>query len=321
MVIQEGNVMHVVHPVCGGIDAHPAQLTACLRRVQDDRTIHTAWRDFGTTSAQRVACRTWLNEHGCPIAVLERTGVYWQPMYHVLVATLEVVVANARSVRQRPGKQTDTADAAWLADLLAHGLIEPSFLPPPAVQALRDLTRTCVALVQTRPQGQHRISKVLEDTNITVAHAMSDLCGTSGRRMRKALCAGDRHPKQRAALALGTFRRKLPALAVALTGQCTAHHGRFMQGELERMALRERQLAELDAQIRQATETCAPQLAHRQRLPGITAMTARDIIAEIGVDMRRCGAARRLASWAGGAPGNHERAGKRRQGRTRKGNR
>ena len=268
-----------------------------------------------------MACRTWLNEHGCPIAVLESTGVYWKPMYHVLVATLEVVVANARSVRQRPGKKTDKADAAWLAELLAHGLIEPSFIPPPAVQALRDLTRTRVALVQTRTQVQNRISKVLEDTNIKVAHAMSDLFGTSGRRMRKALCAGERHPKQLAALALGTLRRKLPELAVALTGQFTAHHGRFIQGELELMALLERQRAELDEQIRQATETCAPQLAQRQSLPGITAMTARDIIAEIGVAMSRVGSARRWASWAGGAPGNNERAGKRRKGRTRKGNR
>jgi transposase len=196
--------MQVVHPVCCGIDGHPAQLTACLRRVQDDGTLHTAWRDFGTPYEQLVACRTWLTEPGCPIAVLESPGVYWKPIYHVLIATLEVVVANARSVRQRPGKKTDKADAAWLAELLAHGLSEPSFLPPPAVQALRDLTRTRVALVQTRTQGQNRSSKVLEATTIKVAHARSDLLGTSGRRMLKAWCEGERHPKKLAALALGT---------------------------------------------------------------------------------------------------------------------
>jgi transposase len=196
--------MQVVHPVCGGIDGQPAQLTACLRRVQDDNTIHPEWRDFGTTSDPLVACRPWLNEQDCPSAVLESTGVSWQPIDHVLVATLEVVVANARSVRQRPGKKTDKADAAWVAELLAHGLIEPSLILPPAGQALRDLTRTRVALVQTRTQVQNRISKVLEDTNIKVAHAMSDRFGTSGRRMLKALCAGERHPMQLAALALGT---------------------------------------------------------------------------------------------------------------------
>ena len=137
--------------------------------------------------------------------------MYWQPIYHVLVETLAVVVANARSVRQRLGKKIDKAAAAWRAELFAHDLVEPRFLPPPAVQALRDLTRTRVALVQTRTQVQNRISKVLEDTNIKVAHAMSDLFGTSGRRMLKALCAGERNPQKLAALAMGTFRRKMPA--------------------------------------------------------------------------------------------------------------
>ena len=139
-------------------------------------------------------------------------------------------MANARSVRQRPGKKTDKADAAWLAELLAHGLVDPSFIPPPEVQALRDLTRTRVALVQTRTQVQNRLSKILEDTNSKVAHAMSDLFGTSGRRMLKALWRGSAPLTQLAALAMGTLRRKLPELALALTGQCTAHHGRLIQG-------------------------------------------------------------------------------------------
>ena len=313
--------MQVVHPVCCGIDGHAAQLTACLRRVNDAGQISTEWRDFGTTYDQLLALRAWLAEQGCPIAVLESTGVYWKPIYHVLVETLEIVVANARSVRQRPGKKTDKADAAWLAELLAHGLVEPSCIPPPAIQALRDLTRTRVALVQTRTQGQNRLSKMLEDTNIKVAHAMSDLFGTSGRRMLKALCKGERDPKKLAALAMGTLRRKLPALALALTGQFTAHHGRLIQGELALMELLERQIAELDAQIREATEPFAPQLQQLHSLPGVKAITARDIIAEIGLDMSRFGSAKRLASWAGMAPGNNESAGKRRKGRTRKGNR
>jgi len=224
--------MQVVHPVCCGIDGHAAQLTACLRQVNDDGQISTAWRDFGTTYDQLLALRAWLDEPGCPIVVLESTGVYWQPIYHVLVETLEVVVANARSVRQRPGKKTEKADAAWLAELLAHGLVEPSFIPPPAVQALRDLTRTRVALVHTRTQVQNRISTVWEDTNSKVAHAMSDLFGMSGRRMLKALCGGERDPHTLAALAMGTLRRKLPELELALTGQCTEHHGRLIQGAL-----------------------------------------------------------------------------------------
>ena len=210
--------MQVVHPVCCGIDGHAAQLTACLRRVNDAGQISTEWRDFGTTYDQLLALRAWLAEQGCPIAVLESTGVYWKPIYHVLVETLEIVVANARSVRQRPGKKTDKADAAWLAELLAHGLVEPSFIPPPAIQALRDLTRTRVALVQTRTQVQNRISKMLEDTNIKVAHAMSDLFGTSGRRMLKALCAGERNPHTARRFGHGHLTPQVARVGIGLDG-------------------------------------------------------------------------------------------------------
>jgi len=157
--IQEINVMHVMHPVCCGSDGPPTQLTACLRRGGDDGTIHTAWRDGGPTSDQRLALRAGLDEHGCPIVVRESPGVDWQPLSPVLVERLEVVVAQAPAVRQRPGKKTDTADAAGLAELLAHGLVDPSFLPPPEGHALRDLTRTRVALGQPRTPGHNRLSK------------------------------------------------------------------------------------------------------------------------------------------------------------------
>lgn len=178
--------MQVMHPVCGGIDGHAAQWTACLRQVGDDGTIHTAWRDVGTTYDQLLALRAWLDEPGCPIVVLESTGVDWEPISPGLVERLEVVVAKAHAVRQRPGQKTDTAEAAWLAALLAQGLVEPSVIPPPAVQAWRALTRPRVALVHTRTQVHNRLSTVWEDTNSKVAHAMSALCGMSGRRMLQA---------------------------------------------------------------------------------------------------------------------------------------
>jgi transposase len=246
--------------------------------------------------------------------VLESTGVYWKPLDHVLGETLAGVVAIARAVRQRPGKKTDKADAAWLVARLAPGLVEPSFLPPPMGQALRDLTRTRVALVQTWAQVHNRLSKVLEETTIKVAHAMSDLFGTSGRRMLQALCAGEHAPTKLAAWAMGTLRRKVPALALALPGQFTPPHGRLIQGERELLELLERQIAVLDEQIRPATEVCALQLEQLPSLPGIQALTARDIIAELGPDMSRLGSAKRWSSWAGVEPGNNESAGKRRQG-------
>jgi transposase len=158
--IQEGNVMHVMPPVCGGLDGQAVPLTACLRRGGDDGTIHPAWRDCGTTSDQLLALRAWLDEPGCPIVVLESPGVSWQPISHVLGERLAVVVPHAHTVRQRPGRKTDKAEAAWLAARLAHGLVEPRVIPPPAVPALRDLTRTRVVLGPTRTPGPNRLSKV-----------------------------------------------------------------------------------------------------------------------------------------------------------------
>ena len=152
--------MHVMHPVCCGLAGHPTQLTACRRRVGEDGTIHTAWRDFGPTSDQRLALRVWRDEPGGPIVVLESTGGDWQPIDHVLGERLEGVVAPAHAVRQRPGQQTDQADAAWLAARLAPGLVAPHLLPPPEVHAGRDRTRTRVALVQTRTQGHNRLSNI-----------------------------------------------------------------------------------------------------------------------------------------------------------------
>jgi transposase len=193
--------MQVVHPVCCGIDGHPTQLTACLRRVSAAGQLTTELRDFGTTYGERLAFRAWLVAQGCPLVVLESTGVYGQPIYHVLAETLEVLLAPAYAVRQRPGKKTDKADARWLAALLAHGLIEPSFIPPATVRALRDLTRTRVALVETRPQAKHRVVKRREDPNIPVAYVASDVFGPSGRRMLEALIAGERAPQKLAAYA------------------------------------------------------------------------------------------------------------------------
>jgi transposase len=313
--------MQVIHPVCCGIDVHAAQLTACLRRVSDEGQITIELVDFGTTYAALVAFRSWLQEHQCPVVALESTGVYWKPVYHVLSEVVEVLVANSRDVRQRPGKKTDKRDAAWIAELLAHGLITPSFVPPPQIRALRDLTRTRVSLVQMRTQAKNRVYKMLEDTNIKLATVVSDVFGTSGRRMLDALVAGERDPATLSALALGTLRRKIPQLEVALHGQFTEHHARLIHGALELVDLLGRQIAEIDQHLQELLSPMAPQLEQLVSIPGVNDITTRDIVAEIGLDMRHFGAASRLASWAGLCPGNHESAGKRRRGKGGKGNR
>ena len=257
----------------------------------------------------------------CPVVALESTGVYWKPIYHVLVGMAEVFIGNAYDMRRRPGKKTDKADAIWIAELLAHGLIQPSFVPPPEIRALRDLTRTRVALIQTRTQAKNRIQAVLEDTNIKLASVASDVFGKSGRQMLDALIAGERDPQKLAAMALGKMRRKLPQLELALTGQFTDHHGRIIQGALDLIDLLDTQIAQIDEQIEELVEPLRPQIDQLDTIPGVNATAAWLIIAEIGTDMSRFGSHARLSSWAGVSPGNNESAGKRRRGKSRRGNR
>ena len=313
--------MQVEHPVCCGIDVHKAMPTACLRRVGTDGQVSKEGREFATTYTSLLALSDWLVEQHCPVVAMESTGVYWQPVYHVLVGVVEVLVGNAREIRPRPGKKTDKADARWIAALLAHGLMRPSFVPPPEIRALRDLTRTRVGLVQTRTQVKNRVQKVLEDSNIKLASVVSDVFGKSGRQMLQALLHGERDAQQLASLALGRLRRKLPELKLALAGQCTEHHGRLLALSLELIELLERQIAELDEQIRLLVEPFLPQNEQLDSIPGVDATAARDILGEIGTDMSRFGSAARLASWVKVSPGNNASAGKRRPGRTGKGNR
>lgn len=313
--------MHVVYPICCGLDVHPASVVACLRCVGDDGQMRLERREYGTTHSEWLTLGEWLLAEHCPIVAMESTGVYWRPVYHLLCGLVEVVVGNPQEIRQRPGKKTDKADASWIAELLAHGLIRPSFIPPPAIQALRDLTRTRVSLVQTRTQAKQRVLKILEDTNVKVANVVSDLFGVSGRRMLAALIAGERHPKRLAALALGTLRRKLPQLELALQGQFTEHHARLIQGALDLIDVLEHQIKELDEQIGELVAPLAPQIKQLESLPGGQETAARVILAEIGTDMSRFDSAARLAAWAGVCPGNNESAGKRRRGKARKGNR
>lgn len=313
--------MQVIHPVCCGIDCHQAQLTTCLRRVSEDGQITTDVRQFGTTYNELLALSDWLLAEACPVVAMESTGVYWKPVYHVLCAVSEVYIGNPFDMRRRPGKKTDKADATWIAELLAHGLIQPSFVPPPEICALRDLTRTRVVLVQTRTRAKNRIQGILQDTNLKMSSVMSDVFGKSGRRMLEALIAGERDPKRLATLALGALKRKRPALELALTGQFTDHHGFIIQGALNLIDLVEAQLAELDARIATLIEPLQPQIEQLDSIPGIDVTGAWQILAEIGTDMSRFGSAARLSAWAGVSPGNNESAGKRRRGKSRRGNR
>jgi transposase len=248
---------------------------------------------------------------------MEATGVYWKPVWQVLDGQFELVLANAQHIRNVPGRKTDVNDASWIADLLAHGLIRSSFVPPPARgQELRDLTRTRKQLVR-EIVAQHTlcIQKVLEDANIKLASVLSNVLGTSGRAMLTAILAGEEDPERLAALAVGTARRKHPDLIEALRGRVTPHHRALLRVHLDLIAALEAALQEVDTAV---GKTLAPIQAHAERLttmPGISAIVARVIVAEIGVDMSRFPTAGHLVSWAGLCPRNDESAGKRRSTR------
>lgn len=313
--------MELVHRVCCGLDVHKKQVTACVRRAVKQGKMEQEVRQFSTTVAGLTELSSWLEESGCKAAAMESTGVYWKPVYHVLAPSLdELIVGNARDIRPPPGKKTDRADAKWIAELLAHGLIMPSFIPPPNVQALRDLTRTRVTLVQTRSSAKNRVHRILEDTNVKLGSVVSDLFGKSSRAMLDALIRGERDPKKLARLAKGVLKRKISALELALVGSFTEHHGTLIQLALEQVDLLDEQIRELDRRIAVLTQELGSEVEQLSSMPGVDVTASATIVAEIGTDMTKFGSDSRLASWAGICPGNNESAGKRRSGKTRHGN-
>lgn len=313
--------METIHSVCCGLDVHQASVSACLRRVATNGTVGIENRQFSTTVQGLTELSDWLTSAGCPIAAMESTGVYWKPVLHILSGTIEVWVVNARDVKQRRGKKTDRADAQWIAELLAYGLIEPSFVPPPHISALRDVIRMRTALVQMRTQVKNRVLAVLEDTNVKLASVVSDPFGVSGRKMMDALAKGDRDPKALSQLAKGVLRRKIPQLEAALEGTFTDHHALLIGLNLDLIDHTNAQIAQLDQRIDELMKPLQDEVQRLESIPGVHHTAARIILSEIGTDMSRFGSHSRLASWAGMCPGNNETAGKRKSGKTHKGNR
>jgi transposase len=250
---------------------------------------------------------------------MEATGVYWKPVWHILEGALELTLANAQHIRNVPGRKTDVGDAAWIADLLAHGLVRSSFVPPAPIQELRDLTRTRKQLVREISQHTLRIQKVMEDANLKVASVLSNIMGLTGRSIIAAVIAGENDPLRLAELAQGNARKKKKELADALHGRVTPHHRGLLKLHMQIIQALESSLHEIDDSVGKAL---AP-IRHGARLlttmPGISDIVANVIVAEIGTDMSRFPSAAHLISWAGLCPRNDESAGKRRSTRVRKG--
>jgi transposase len=250
---------------------------------------------------------------------MESTGVYWKPLYYLLEDDFEVLLVNAAHVKHVPGRKTDTIDAAWLAQLLAHGLLRPSFVPPPPIRQLRDLTRYRKALINERSRHVARIHKTLEDAGVKLATVATDVMGVSGRAMLAALIAGVTDPDALAELAKGRMRAKLPALRKALTARFREHHAFLLERMLATVDNLDADIAALDERIDAAIGPFAGQVELLVTIPGVGRRTAEVILAEIGADMTRFPTAGHLASWAGLCPGQRESAGKRGSARTRKG--
>lgn len=308
--------MEVLYPRCAGLDVHKDTVVACVRCVTEPERREV--RTFATTTSDLFALADWLESHGCTHVAMEATGVYWKPVWHILEAHFELVLANAQHIRNVPGRKTDVNDATWIADLLAHGLIRGSFVPPARIQELRDLTRTRKQLVREISQHTLRIHKILEDANIKVASVLSSVLGTSGRAMLDAIVAGKDDPEHLADLAVGTARRKRVELIEALRGRTTEHHRAMLKLHLGLIAALESALSELDDAAGKLLAPIQERAALLTTMPGVSDIVAQVIVAEIGVDMSRFPTAGHLVSWAGLCPRNDESAGKRRSTRVRK---
>ena len=311
--------MELLHARCAGLDVHKDTVVACVR-VQDESRVRHEVRTFGTTTGALLELAEWLHENGCTHAVLESTGIYWKPVWHLLATgDLVLLLANAQHVRNVPGRKTDVKDAVWLADLLAHGLIQASFVPPEPIVELRDLTRTRRQMVHQRVRHVQRIQKTLEDANVKLDSVISDVVGKSGRRMLEAIVSGQTDPKVLAALAHPRLRATRQQLIEALRARVTPHHRLLLRLHLEQIDATDRTIAVLDEEIERQLEPFRAELTLLCTIPGIGSLAAQTLVAETGVDMRQFPSAAHLVSWAGLCPGLRESAGKRKTTRVRDG--
>jgi len=311
--------MEVVLECCCGLDVHKATVAACVWRRDAGGQGHKETQTFGTMTGDLLVLADWLKAQGVTHVAMESTGVLWQPVYNLLEADFEVLLVNAEHIKRVPGRKTDVTDCEWIADLLAHGLLRGSFIPPAPIRELRELTRYRKALIDERVREVNRLHKLLQTANLKLSSVASDVLGLSGRRMLDALLTGTTDPGVLADLALGKLRTKLPALQRALQGRFSPHHRVLLAHILAHLDFLDGAIAELSAEVQARTAPFEAVLAYLDTIPGVDRKAAEGTLAELGVDMERFPTHRHLAAWTGLCPGNHESAGKRRSGKARKG--
>jgi transposase len=310
--------MDVLYPRCAGLDVHADSVTACVR-VATGTEVTYQHRTLPTTTRGLLELSGWLTAAGCTHVAMEATGVYWKPVWHVLEGSFTIVLANAMHIRNVPGRKSDTNDATWIADLLAHGLIRSSFVPPAPIQELRDLTRTRKQLVREIARHTLRIQKTLEDANLKLTRVISDLLGVSGRAILHALVAGETDPERLVDLTHGRLKASRAQLVDACHGRVTPHHRFMIQLHLTQIEAVEGALADLDTRLGEALGPFRAAISLLTTMPGLSDIAARVVVAEIGTDMARFPTAGHLVSWAGLCPRLDISAGKRHSTRTRHG--
>lgn len=311
--------MEVLYACCCGLDVHKKSITACVLWAEPKGKVRKEKRRFLTFTRELLALADWLRACGVTHVAMESTGVYWKPVWNILEGQFEVLLVNAQHIKAVPGRKSDQKDCEWIADLLQHGLLRGSFVPPKQMRELRDLTRYRVSLAQEENRIANRVQKVLEDANLKLASVASDPLGVSGRAILKAILAGEEDTERLAEMSKGILRNKIPELRLALEGRVTEHHRFLLQELLDHQEFLEKKLAEVEAEIERHMRPFEAEVERLDTIPGVDRVTAWSLIAEVGVKMEQFPSAGHLASWAGLCPGSFESAGKRLSGRTRKG--
>jgi transposase len=313
--------MQVVHAHCCGLDVHKKSVVACVLLTEPDGNVRRQVRTFGTMTADLLVLDDWLTDHGITQIAMESTGVYWRPVFHLLEhEERTVTLVNAQHLKAVPGHKTDVKDSEWLADLLRHGLVKASFIPPAPIRELRELTRARKTLVQQRADVVNHVHKLLEGANIKLASVASNILGKSGRAMLDALLAGETDLDVLAALAQGQLRKKRAELRQALDGRLAPHQHLLLAQLLTQIDFLSEQIAQLAAAITDNLTPMHEAVGLLQTIPGVSATAAAAILAEVGADMGRFPSAKHLASWAGLCPGNKQSGGKRLKEQTTSGN-
>jgi len=312
--------MEVVYPCCCGLDVHKKGITACVLWAGAKGKSRKEKRSFGTFTHDLLRLADWLAECGVTHVAMESTGVYWKPVWNILAEQFEVLLVNAQHIKAVPGRKTDQKDSEWIADLLQHGLLRSSFVPPRPIRELRDLTRYRVSLAQEINRIANRIQKVLEDANIKLASVATDALGASGRAILEAMLTGEQDSARLADMAHGKLRNKIPELKLALEGRMTQHHRFLLRQLFVHLRFTESKLCEIEQEIDRCMRPFQDAVIRLCTIPGVDRVTAWGLLAEIGLDMNQFPSSGHLSSWACLCPGNFESAGKRMSGKMRKGN-